>query len=311
MPPTLLLVIHDSVIDLRQLRTFVAVAERSSFTRAADDLHIAQQAVSQQVKALERTLGVTLFRRSSRRVELTPEGKVFLADSRRILANVERAVRRARSAAAGELGTIRLAYTLTTAWDTIPRMLARLGELHPDLTVESREVFGTDIPDLLMSDRADLALAPMTMYSPGVRTEAIRRDPLCVAVQDTDPLAERERIALGELRERRFEFWPRDMAPGFHDAVMGACRAAGFEPDRDENAAGNTAWGFIADGRGVALINRSLERQLPRGIILLPFDPPVSLTIDAAWCHTDRATVARVLETARTLADEQRWLVAD
>lgn len=93
--------VRDSGLELRQLRTFVAVADQSSFTQAAHDLHIAQQAVSQQVKALERTLGVTLLNRSSRRVELTPAGRVFLQDSRRILAQAERAERRVRAAALG------------------------------------------------------------------------------------------------------------------------------------------------------------------------------------------------------------------
>src|SRR6516164_2334393 len=113
-------VVDDSSVELRLMRTFVAVAERRSFTRAADDLHIAQQAVSQQIKALERSLGMSLLRRTPRRVELTAEGEVFLADCRRVLAAADRAARRVKAAAHGELGTLRLAYTLTTVWDTIP-----------------------------------------------------------------------------------------------------------------------------------------------------------------------------------------------
>ena len=95
----------DSGIELRHLRTFEAVAQRRSFTRAAEDLRVAQQAVSQQIKALERALGVTLLRRTSRRVELTAEGTVLLGEARRVLAAVDRAaVRggvRARRGAAG------------------------------------------------------------------------------------------------------------------------------------------------------------------------------------------------------------------
>ena len=150
--------------ELRQLRTFAAVAQRRSFTRAADDLHIAQQAVSQQIKALERSLGVTLLRRTPRRVELTTEGEVFLADCRRVLAAADRAARRVKAAARGELGTLRLAYTLTTAWDTIPKLLTRMAEVHPQVKVEAREVFGADIPELLAAERYDLALAP---HGPG------------------------------------------------------------------------------------------------------------------------------------------------
>jgi DNA-binding transcriptional LysR family regulator len=138
--------------DLRQLRSFVAVAERGSFTRAADDLYVAQQAISQQIKALESALGVTLLRRTSRRVELTPAGKVFLADCRRVLAAADRAVRRVQEAARGEVGTVRIAYTLTAAWQTVPALLSRLGERYPQLTVQAREVFADDIPRLLRED---------------------------------------------------------------------------------------------------------------------------------------------------------------
>src|SRR5262249_698704 len=147
-----------------------AVAERRSFTRAADDLHIAQQAFSQQIKALERSLGVTLLRRTPRRVELTAEGDVFLADCRRVLAAANRDTRRGQAAPRSEAGTLRLAYTLTTVWDTIPTLLARLGDVHPQIKVDAREVFGAEIPELLLGDRYDLALAPMTSYPRGFRS---------------------------------------------------------------------------------------------------------------------------------------------
>jgi len=192
-------VMPDSGLELRQLRTFAAVAQRRSFTRAADDLHIAQQAVSQQIKALERSLGVTLLRRTPRRVELTAEGEVFLADCRRVLAAADRAARRVRAAARGEVGTLRLAYTLTTVWDTIPRLLARLNEVHPQLKVEAREVFGADIPELLLGERYDLALAPMTSYPRGFRSRNVRCEPLRIALSKTDPLARRKRIELTTL----------------------------------------------------------------------------------------------------------------
>src|SRR5262245_57061991 len=123
----------DAGIELRHLRTFEAVAKRRSFTRAAEDLHVAQQAASQQIRALERPLGVTLLRRTSRRVELTAEGTVLLGDARRVLAAVDRAARRVQAAARGEAGTLRLLYTLTTVWDTMPRLLERLAEHLPDV----------------------------------------------------------------------------------------------------------------------------------------------------------------------------------
>ena len=296
-------------LELRQLRTFAAVAKRRSFTRAADDLHIAQQAVSQQIQALERSLGVTLLRRTPRRVELTAEGQVFLADCRRVLAAADRAARRVQAAARGEVGTLRLAYTLTTVWDTIPRLLARLAEAHPQVKIETREVFGADVPELLLAERYDLALAPRTSYPAGFHSRTVRREPLRVALSTTDPLARRKHIALATLADRMFEVWPRDMAPGFYDTVVGTCRMAGFEPQLDEQATGNTVWGNLARGRGVALINASLARQLPRGIALVELTQPTpTLTYDAVWHQGERALIQRSLEAAAQLASEAGWL---
>jgi DNA-binding transcriptional LysR family regulator len=295
--------------ELRQLRTFAAVARRRSFTQAADDLHIAQQAVSQQIIALERSLGVTLLRRTPRRVELTTEGEVFLADCRRVLAAADRAARRVQAAARGEAGTLRLAYTLTTVWETIPNLLARLAQAYSQVKVEAREVFGADIPELLLGGRYDLALAPMTSYPEGFHTRAVRRESLRIALSSTDPLAQRDRIELSTLADRLFEVWPRDMAPGFYDAVINACRAAGFEPRLDEQAAGNTVWGNLARGRGVALINASLAEQLPRGISLVKLaEPAATLTYQAVWHQHQRPLIQRTLQAVAQLASEAGWL---
>lgn len=301
--------IPDSGLELRLLRAFVAVAERRSFTRAADDLHIAQQAVSQQIKALERSLGVTLLRRTPRRVELTAEGTVFLADCRRVLTAADRAARRVKAAARGEAGTLRLAYTLTTVWDTIPKLLARLADLQPQITVESREVLGADVPELLLAERYDLAVAPMTSYPKGFHTRTLRREPLRIALGKTDPLARRKRLDLVTLRERSFELWPREMAPGFYDTVVSSCRTAGFEPKLDEQAAGNTVWGNLARGRGVALINASLIEQLPRGIALVQLaQPTTTLSFDLVWHQGELPLIERTLEVAAQLATDSHWL---
>ena len=160
--------------DLRQMRYFVAVAEHGSFTRAADELHVAQQAVSQQVRSLEATLGVKLLRRNSRQVEVTAPGAVFLADARRVLATSDRAVRRVRAAARGEAGTLRLVYTLATAYVTTPVLLDALSDQNPDLKVSAREVYGSDIGELVLNGECDVALAPMTSYPRGLRQRLVR-----------------------------------------------------------------------------------------------------------------------------------------
>jgi DNA-binding transcriptional LysR family regulator len=242
-------------------------------------------------------------------VELTAEGEVFLAECRRVLAAADRAARRVTAAARGEAGTLRLAYTLTTVWETIPRLLARWNDILPQVKVEAREVYGADIPELLLAARYDVALAPRTSYPAELQSRTVRREPLRIALAETDPLARHQRIELVTLAGRLFEVWPRDMAPGFYDTVVGTCRMAGFEPNLDEQATGNTVWGNLARGRGVALINASLAEQLPRGITLVEIaEPAATLRYDAVWHQSEPPLIQRSLEVAAQLANEAGWL---
>jgi DNA-binding transcriptional LysR family regulator len=295
--------------DLRQMRYFAAVAERGSFTAAARELHVAQQAVSQQVKALEQLLGVTLLERSSRQVKLTPEGVVFLADCRRVLAGADRAARRVQAAARGEAGTLRLAYTLVSAFETVPVLLARLDKQYPLLKVETREVFGIDVASLLQDSACDVALAPLTSYSDDLRQRTIRREVVRVAVGEHHRLADQEQIDLDSLRNETLELWPHEMAPGYYDAIIAACHTAGFEPRVDKHGAGATVWGYIADGRGVGLVVSSLIEQLPRGVKLLDLAPPrPMLTVNAVWRQDhELPAIERLFETAKQLAQEHHW----
>jgi DNA-binding transcriptional LysR family regulator len=295
--------------DLRQMRYFATVAKRGSFTRAAEELHVAQQAVSQQVRALEQQLGVTLLERSSRRVTLTPEGEVFLADCRRVLAGADRAARRVQAAARGEAGTVRLAYTLVSAFETVPVLLARLGKDFPLLKVETREIFGSDVPTLLGDGTCDLALAPLTTYPEDLRQRTIRREVVRLAVAESHRLADSEQIELARLGDETLELWPREMAPGYHDAIVAACRTAGFEPKVDRRGAGATVWGYIAQGRGVGLVVSSLIEQLPRGVKLVDLAPPrPMLTVNAVWRRDHEIpAVERVLSAARLVAKDRHW----
>jgi DNA-binding transcriptional LysR family regulator len=295
--------------DLRQMRYFTAVAERGSFTRAAEDLHVAQQAVSQGVKALEQTLGVTLLDRSSRRVTLTSEGAVFLADCRRVLAGADRAARRVQAAARGEAGTLRLVYTLVSAYDTVPVLLARLAKDYPLLKIDAREVFGSDVPTLLRDGDSDLALAPLTAYADDLRQRTVRREVVQVAVGEQHRLAGSEQVELASLSGETLELWPREMSPGYFDAIVAACRTAGFEPTVDEHGAGSTVWSYIAQGRGVGLVVGSSIEQLPRAIRLIDLAPPrPMLTVNAVWRHEHAPpAIERFLETARRLTGERHW----
>lgn len=140
----------------------------------------------------------------------------------------------------------------------------------------------------------------------------LRREPFIAGLSEQHRLAARDRLAVAELAEERFEVWPRDMAPGFYDAVIGACRDAGFEPTIDEHASGSTVWRSIAEDCGVGLVVSSATDQLPRGIRLILLAEPVSeLVIDLVW-HAEQEVPAlqRAIAVAADVAAQRGWAFA-
>jgi DNA-binding transcriptional LysR family regulator len=296
--------------DLRQMRYVVEVAREGGISRAALNLHVAQQAVSQQIKAVETALGVQLLERTHRGVELTAAGEAFVQEARRALNAADRVGQRAQAAARGEVGTLRLAYTLATVYETLPALIDALAAKHPELKVTPREVFAEDIERLLTDERIDLALAPQVGHRSGLEQRPIRLEPFVAAVAENHPLAAEPQIPLAALADETIELWPHTMSPGYYDSVVAACRDAGFEPRLDEQAAGSTVWGHIARGRGVGLVVGSLRHQLPRGLTLLPLATPApTLNIDLVW-PIDRTTPAirRLIVVADRLAHDEGWL---
>jgi DNA-binding transcriptional LysR family regulator len=296
--------------ELKQMRYVVAVAREQSFSRAADTLHVAQQAVSQQVRLVEQLLGIQLFERTSRGVTITPGGEAFVQEARRTLNAADRVVPRAQAAARGEAATLRIAYTLATVYDTLPALLDALAAAQPELKLRPQEVFGVDVEDLLLRERFDIALAPRMTLGRGVDHKAARRERFAVVMAEGHPFAGRTHVALAELAGEVLQVWPREMSPGYYDAVIAACRAAGFEPDVAEEAAGSTVWGDLARGNGFGLVVSSLRRQRPPGLQLVSLEPPApTLTIDLSWPAERRSPgVDRLLEAAQRQAAESGWL---
>jgi DNA-binding transcriptional LysR family regulator len=218
------------------MRYVVEVAREGGISRAALNLHVAQQAVSQS-KAVETALGVQLFERTHRGVELTAAGEAFVQEARRALNAADRVGQRAQAAARGEVGTLRLAYTLATVYETLPALIDALAAQHPELKVAPREVFAEDIERLLADERIDLALAPHVGHRSGLDQRPIRLEPFVAAVAENHPLAAEPQVSLAALADETIELWPQTMSPGYYDSVVAACRDAGFEPRLDEQAA--------------------------------------------------------------------------
>jgi DNA-binding transcriptional LysR family regulator len=203
------------VPDLRRLGYFVAVARERNFTRAAERLHIAQPALSRQIRLLEDELGVELLRRTTHDVELTEAGALLLERGARLLSDADALWSGVRRLAAGEAGTVRLAYGASAAYETAPKLLAALAERLPELVVETQVLATPAILAGVADGSLDAGIVRCARSG-----EVLRREPQGVLLHPGHPLAAREAIGVDELREELILIHPRGENPGHYDALL-------------------------------------------------------------------------------------------
>ncbi|MFE9583186.1 LysR family transcriptional regulator [Nocardia sp. NPDC006044] len=211
-------------MELRQLRYFVSVAEELHFGRAAERLHIVQSAVSQQIRQLERELGVELFDRSPRRVVLTDAGAQFLPGAREALAAAARAKASITGFVAG--ATLRLG-TSTGLGDHLDRIMERLA---PQVRVETVSASTRIRVEQVLDGRLDAAFIRGRIDHPALRRIPVWDDPLLVAISARHPLAGAGELALADLAPYPLRLTERRTNAPLVDLVVDACHEAGFEP---------------------------------------------------------------------------------
>ncbi|MFB4270862.1 LysR family transcriptional regulator [Nonomuraea sp. GTA35] len=216
-------------MELRQLAYFVAVAEEGGFSRAAERLSIVQSAVSQQIRRLERELGVPLFDRSTRHVKLSGAGERLLPEARAVLAAAHRARQVATDIRAGTDGVLRLGIVQGPG-DRIYRVLNELAAVAPRLQVRPRRLPLPDRLSAVRSGELDAALVRALSGAPGLELLPIWTDPLYVALPAGHPLTRSAELKLEDLADLPIRLAAREDNPPFHDLITDACRAAGTVP---------------------------------------------------------------------------------
>lgn len=216
-------------MELRQLRYFVAVAEEGGFARAAERLGIVQPAVSQQLRRLERELGVSLFTRTTRTVRLSGAGERLLPEAHAVLSAADRTRQVAAAIAAGEDGVLRLG-GVQGPGERMYRLLDALASAAPRLQVRLLRLPFTDRLAAVRSGALDAAFVRALTQAPGLELLPVWTDPLYVALPAAHPLAAEAAPRLAQLAGLPLRLAPRADNPPFHDLVTGTLRAAGAEP---------------------------------------------------------------------------------
>jgi len=262
-------------MEIRQLRTAVTIARRLSFTAAAADLAVAQPALSQQVAALERELGVRLFDRTNRRVVLTDAGRAFVARAERVIADLEAAAEEMTAYAGGLRGRVVVGTYQSFAEHLLPKLLGRFHAQQPGIEVAMREGLADELlrglgagsVDVFIGDLADAELPPGDF-----RAEPLYDDELVIAVSARHALAARSVVRVIELRDEPFVIFRPGSATTHR--LNRLAREAGFEPRvAFESEDSLTVRSLVAEGLGVALFPRMIGNTPGPNVSLLSVAP--------------------------------------
>jgi DNA-binding transcriptional LysR family regulator len=272
------------MIDIRQMRYFVALAETLHFGRAAERLHLSQPPLSRQIAALEKELGVRLLERHSRQARLTDVGRRFLEDSRAVLASFDQACRNASLAGRGELGELSIGFMMHAAYSVVPALTRRFMANHPQVHLKLREVVPALLTDAVLSGQFDAAI----MFSPGptkgLETRTIRREHLCLALRATHPLAGRAAIGARDLDGEPLIAAPAEVAPTLREAIVRYCRSGGFEPAfRLETQLQQTIVSLVAEGLGIALVPQTMSKLGIADVLFRELHDAPAIEYVVAW----------------------------
>ncbi|MGW5863261.1 LysR family transcriptional regulator [Streptomyces sp. NPDC055239] len=259
-------------MELRQVRYFLALAEECHFGRAAARLHIAQPALSQQIKQLERELGTPLFHRSTRHVELTEAGRHLTGYARTLLTEAERARVHMTELATGHAGRVSVGFIGTATYDVLPRVARTVRSRLPHITLDLHgELLTPQLADGLLDGTYDLAVFRSRTATQDLDITPLRTEPLVAVLPSHHPLADSRQISLDSLAGEPFVIHPAQARSAMYDRVLSACHRAGFQPSPLVEV-GETATlvVLVAAGHGVALVPESVQSLRLDGVTYVP-----------------------------------------
>lgn len=288
-------------MELRHLSAFVAVAEELHFGRAAKRLQMAQPPLSQQIRQLEKELGVQLFERNTRSVRLTSAGESFLQPVRTVLDDLDVAVRAAKAAGRGEYGRVSIGFAGASSHETLPRLTRAVRAAHPGIElVMTGQTYANVALARVADGSLDLGFVRLPVTQPGVAHRVIDEEELVCALPSDHPLAARDSVSIEGLAEEPFVSFPANTGSTVRDAMVGACEAAGFNPRVVQEAPDSyTIMALVAAGVGVTLTVTSVQHIQQNGLVYRPLaGPPIRRQAALAWRSDNPSAALRAVLAA-------------
>lgn len=248
------------MVDLRQLRQFIAVAEELHFHRAAARLNMSQPPLTMAIRKLEEEIGVELIERGNRTLGLTAAGRVFLDEARQTLLQAERSIVAAQETAAGRTGLVRLGYVGSALYGRLPDAIRAFRESHPEVRLELMEATTTQQVERIREGGMDIGLLIPSVPDAGdLSFERFDTDRLCIALPHSHALAGVKKISLSDLAKENFVLWPAAEGRSFHVQVIRLCADAGFVPMVVQEAHGmHAVLSLVAVEAGISIVPESM-----------------------------------------------------
>jgi DNA-binding transcriptional LysR family regulator len=283
-------------MELRHLRYLCAVAEYGTFREASRHLHVSQSAISEQIADLEHELGGPLLDRGKRTTRLTAQGRVFLEEAKRTLAQADRAIDLTRRSMSGQEGTLAIGFFLWGAGNFFASIIREYRKLHPEVKLTLFEMHAHTQMPALVDGRIDVGFTrPLeSPYDAILHAELLYNDPIVALLPREHPLAKGP-VALAALAAERFVMCERAVTPVLFDSILALCSSAGFTPNIVNTS---PSWPgvltLVASGEGIALVPAGVHHLRTPGLAfveILPRTTHVGLSI--AWNPANESPVVR------------------
>jgi DNA-binding transcriptional LysR family regulator len=281
---------HASMFDLNQLRCFVTVAEELHFGRAAARLNMTQPPLSRQIQVLEHIIDAPLLERTSRSVRLTPAGRSFLPEARRILKLAETASQVARRIAMGKTGSLKIGYTAAAAYGFLPELIAACRARLPEVDFSLKEMVSGDQLEALASGQIDAGLLRPPIARPELATRRVLAEPLLAAIPRKHPLASRENLAIKDFDGQPFVMYSPYESRYFHDLLVALFTQADILPRYVQHVGQiHSILAMVRAGLGVSIVPAAAASLKIAEVKLRPLKlrPPAPVELFMVWRRED------------------------
>lgn len=291
-------------MELRHLKSFLAVAEGLNFTRAAELLHLSQPALTAHIQQLESDLGVQLLDRNRRSVKLTPAGAGFQRDAEDIVHRIHDAERRAQQTARGEAGNLRIGFVASAAISLVPSVVLAFRKKYPDVTLDLMNLRSVDQIAQLEEGSIDAGFLRLPISHEKLEIIPIHKEPFVLVMPPGHALAAKSELNPSDARNEEFIAYGRRWAPGFFDLWIEIFEQAGFTPNIvQETGEMGTLLSLVSAGVGIAVVPSGLATRSGEPIVIrkLPPNSPLSEIGFAFRSGDDSPLMGKLRSLSRTM----------